>query len=800
MSTRIRIVAALGAAFLLLPILAAAQWPEDGLPLTPGPLDEMRPQCVPDGEGGVLAFWLEMSDGDKNIRAQRFDPWGRELWNVGGTVVVDELFGVPEMRAVSDGAGGAILVWFEDLGSGGDHRVWAMRLQNDRTDLWTTQLCTSTTGKYYLDAVADGAGGAVVAWAGILALADGYDIVAQKVDADGDRQWDAGGHPMTWNSGDQLMPVMAADGNGGAFVAWINDYFGVNHLWAEHVSAAGVNQWDKYGVPVCRHDQSGWPRDHALAPTGTGGAFLMWRDTRGDVDVYGQIVQSDGAVAWLTDGVAMVTSVGMDSMGDLITVGTGVFLFTWSGAGAAGDDTWAACVDSTTYLLWPSSVVVGDGPGDQYGWQILHDPAHDRVFFPYEDLGDQTMKLRAYSLDGTPVWDGAAVPLGSVPGTEGMAVQPNGLCADGEGGAYVGWISRDGVNYDAFLQRVDRLGVAGNPAPTEITAADVPNDQGGRVLVEWPASSLDAWTEQTVTHYSVWRRLSETLARAAADAGKALAAPTVPADFAGVAVWYDAAAATGWEWLANQPAVYLPFYAYAAATYFDSTAADPGDHDFLVVTQTADPFTHWAGPPTGGHSVDNLAPAAPAKLAGEAEFTPEALLLSWDPNEEPDLAAYRVYRAPDPGFTPGPASLIAEPAEPAWRDAGWDQDAWWYKVTALDVHGNESPWAVLGPDGLTGVGDAPVLRSALLGNRPNPFNPRTEVLYALARESRVTLTIFDAAGRLVRTLCDETQPHGNHAAVWDGRDAMGARCGSGVYLVRFRGDGVAATHRMLLLK
>ena len=53
---------------------------------------------------------------------------------------------------------------------------------------------------------------------------------------------------------------------------------------------------------------------------------------------------------------------------------------------------------------------------------------------------------------------------------------------------------------------------------------------------------------------------------------------------------------------------------------------------------------------------------------------------------------------------------------------------------------------------------APAAALRLEQNQPNPFNPGTEIRYHLPREAVVTLTIFDAAGRRVRSLVQERQP------------------------------------------
>lgn len=91
-------------------------------------------------------------------------------------------------------------------------------------------------------------------------------------------------------------------------------------------------------------------------------------------------------------------------------------------------------------------------------------------------------------------------------------------------------------------------------------------------------------------------------------------------------------------------------------------------------------------------------------------------------------------------------------------------------------------------------------RFALFPNSPNPFNPSTAIQFEVAHGSRVSLRIFDATGRLVRTLIDEPLPSGRFRTVWDGRDDGGTTVGSGVYLYAISAEGKTLTRKMTLLK
>lgn len=102
---------------------------------------------------------------------------------------------------------------------------------------------------------------------------------------------------------------------------------------------------------------------------------------------------------------------------------------------------------------------------------------------------------------------------------------------------------------------------------------------------------------------------------------------------------------------------------------------------------------------------------------------------------------------------------------------------------------------------VTAVSDAAPTRVNLVGNYPNPFNPRTTIRYALPKKLAVELSIFDAAGRRVRRLVDETQDGPSHYEVtWDGIDSQGLRVASGVYLYQLRAGDTVKTRRMVLVK
>lgn len=84
--------------------------------------------------------------------------------------------------------------------------------------------------------------------------------------------------------------------------------------------------------------------------------------------------------------------------------------------------------------------------------------------------------------------------------------------------------------------------------------------------------------------------------------------------------------------------------------------------------------------------------------------------------------------------------------------------------------------------------------------RPNPFNPSTRIGFELAQRERVSLVVYDTAGRRVRTLLDGPLDAGSHWVDWDGRSEDGSGVASGTYFVRWSIPGQTRTLRATLLK
>ncbi|HOD65414.1 MAG TPA: FlgD immunoglobulin-like domain containing protein [candidate division Zixibacteria bacterium] len=107
------------------------------------------------------------------------------------------------------------------------------------------------------------------------------------------------------------------------------------------------------------------------------------------------------------------------------------------------------------------------------------------------------------------------------------------------------------------------------------------------------------------------------------------------------------------------------------------------------------------------------------------------------------------------------------------------------------------------PEGNSGGGPTGKVQAPAdfaLANHPNPFNPSTQITFALPQAGPVTLRVYDVQGRLVRTLANGPFDAGVHSVEWNGTDGTGSAVASGVYLYRLSAGETVVTRKMILMK
>ncbi|MEO5618803.1 MAG: FlgD immunoglobulin-like domain containing protein [Candidatus Eisenbacteria bacterium] len=297
------------------------QWGADGVQLSTTASSKRDLAIAPDinGAGGAIVAWREVdgTGGTSDVYAQKVSAAGTTQWSASGVpVAVSSMNNETLPALISDGAGGAIIVWRFAAGA----RV--QRLNASGVAQWGTTSLTGTTNNNAPAIVPDGAGGAVISWAG-------GGIFAQRVSSAGVKEWNGNAGVALATTG--TMPTMIPDGSGGATVTWQDFRSGTNfNIYAQRVSSLGAPQWIANGAEVC------FVTDDQLSPTivsdGGTGAIISWFDARSQAsgdDIYVARINSSGASQWTPDGMPLCTAANDQEYPTVASDGAGGAFVAW---------------------------------------------------------------------------------------------------------------------------------------------------------------------------------------------------------------------------------------------------------------------------------------------------------------------------------------------------------------------------------------------------------------------------------------------------------------------------------------
>jgi hypothetical protein len=304
-----------------------------------------------------------------------------------------------------------------------------------------------------------------------------------------------------------------------------------------------------------------------------------------------------------------------------------------------------------------------------------------------------------------------------------------------------------------------------NFSPVITSVTDVPEDQGGRVYIDFQKSFFDADTLSRVEGYQV-ERMDDV----------------------------------GWVSIGTYNANGADSYIIEVNTLIDSSNSTDGMTIFRVIANMDE--GNFASVPDSGYSVDNIDPGIPEgvlALSGENE-----IVLTWYPNDDEDLQFYGIYKSIESGFDPDTMDTYSYATEDTvFMDTLVALGiTYYYRLSAFDYHGNESGYAEQVEATFLNTEDELLVPTefALHQNYPNPFNPVTTLRYDLPENDHVTIIIYDMLGRQVKTLMDQTQDAGYRSIIWDATNDYGNPVSAGIYLYQIQAGEYMQTKKMVLLK
>ncbi len=373
------------------------QWTGSGVPVHITTEAEDNPQLCSDGNGGAIITWDHdgISSGE-DIYAQRINSTGDFPW--GGVKMIstqtnDQYY--PEL--CMDGDGGAIITW-EHYRTIPLYDIYAQKINSSGGFPWGSekQVCTASNNQILPKICSDGAGGAIIVWWDYRSDADG-DIYVQKINSSGQTEWTNNGtiiHATIW---EETAAQICSDGLGGAIIVWQHDGVSTGlDIYAQRINSNGGIEWTAGGVEICTNNSD--QQNAQICSDGSGGAIITWDDQTSGYDIYAQRINSKGAVEWKTNGVPICVAASDQYFPEIVSDGVGGAIIVWQDYRTGStSDIYAQRIDSKGNIQWNYNGMLIIGANDLQQYPRLCSDGNEGAIITWQDDRAETSADNIYA-------------------------------------------------------------------------------------------------------------------------------------------------------------------------------------------------------------------------------------------------------------------------------------------------------------------------------------------------------------------------------------------------------------------
>ena len=700
--------------------------------------EQAIPKVVTSSIADTYIGWFSNDSGNYDVRLQRLDQLGNELWEQDGIIVSDNpaMSWLTDWDMTVDDNNHAILT-FQDIRNAGNNNIYAYRVSPDGTSVWGEDgLELSNSGAFDVSpkVCVTSTGNIVVTW-----QAD-YVIIMQKIAPDGTLLW--GDNGITMSCADTYswpQPIAVEDDN--ILLKFFHDtgpsYAPTRHCYMQKYDSDGIAVWDEDIVVSNAGGISAWTQVFNIISDEDNGCFITWHDSRGGGTIsypFVQHVNSDGSVVFTANGIQLSAEADRqnfypESVYNAVNEELITYWFQTNGNqnnyGITGQK-----LDANGDLQWGANGNNLINISPLYVQLIAVRAASDDLIIFYEEYTDATnayVKAIKLDTDGNYSWPDEQITMCSVASSKVHSVASqfsnNQIIAsweDDRNGPKD--IYAQNINFDGTLGVIEYGFIEGNVILNGGigVVTDVEVEAGGVIV-----------NPDTNGNFSI----------------------SIPAGT------YDLE-------------VSLEYY---TTVNLDNIVVTSGS----VITVT-DITLNWI-------LVFNL----PQNVVVD----PYTGAVSWDPPEPypgTELQGYNIYL--DSVFL---AFLI----QPNYLLTGLINGII-YTVGISAVYDlgeseiGEAQFIYIG----TGAGNDIITNTVLISNYPNPFNPITNIAYSITEIGKVTIEVYNLKGQLVKTLVNEVKETGEYSINWNGTDKTNKPVSSGVYLYKMKSGNYTSSKKMILMK
>ena len=295
----------------------------DGIPIWATDTDIHGPQTglqttqtlVADGTGGVFVVWSDprLATTNSDIYGQRINSSGLVQWGASGLLICSAAGNQLNPQIISDGAGGIITAWSDGRTASTNFNIYAQRVNQSGSAQWSNTagaegvlICSAANSQLYLKMINSGSD-YIIAWGDPRQATTNSDIYAQKINNSGAPLWNSTATSegvavvtATGSQGAALAEFTAIDnGSGSALITWSDPRLATtdNNIFAQKLNSDGTIGFATDGVLVSSAASN--QKSPVTISDGAGGLIAAWIDSRGGTtsgEIYASRLYSNGTL------------------------------------------------------------------------------------------------------------------------------------------------------------------------------------------------------------------------------------------------------------------------------------------------------------------------------------------------------------------------------------------------------------------------------------------------------------------------------------------------------------------------
>ncbi|MBK6964543.1 MAG: T9SS type A sorting domain-containing protein [Bacteroidales bacterium] len=277
--------------------------------------EQAIPKIATCPNGDTYIGFFSNESGNYDVRLQRLDSQGNELWATGGILISNNasMTWLTDWDMTADVNNHCVLTW-QDIRNG-NNNAYAYRISPSGSFVWGPNgIALSNNSEFNASpkVTCTAAGNAVFAWA------SGDVIIMQKINPAGAKQWGDNGITLTSSntlSWPQLMPVGSDD----VVMKYFEDSGPPNAVtrlvYAQRYSSTGTPVWTSPTIISDATGISSWTQIFPFINDGSDGFYIAWHDDRDNnqlASVWVQHISSSGDILFAADGIEASTQGGMN--------------------------------------------------------------------------------------------------------------------------------------------------------------------------------------------------------------------------------------------------------------------------------------------------------------------------------------------------------------------------------------------------------------------------------------------------------------------------------------------------------